>query len=271
MGEQMRFRLIPFSQNHPFANMAVDEAVYTAFKEGVGEPTLRLYGWVPRAVSLGLSQEAKSVINFTECRKRGMIIVRRPSGGEALIHGSDVSYSVTCNTGDLNLPDSIKMSYRVICRFLIRAYAKLGIDASFADDRPGYRRSQFCLAAKGAYDLCVNGRKLGGNAQKRARGVLFQHGSVPLNLNYYSLNGIFNEELRAPENDMISLSEALQSDISFKKFSEMMAEAFSEVFEVDFDRHGLTNYEVKLAEKFFRDKYSKYEYNVNRAKETVLA
>lgn len=167
------------------ANMAVDEALLNSFDPADSLPVLRLYGWEPPAFSLGKFQVADEVLDLAYCRAAGIPVVRRVTGGGVIYHASELTYSIVC--AQRHIPDatSVKGAFRTLCGFLLLAYNRLGLDASFAVDRhPGHgrlgERTPFCFAGKEEYDVLVNGRKIGGNAQRRMRGALLQHGSIPL-------------------------------------------------------------------------------------------
>lgn len=166
-------------------NMAIDEALLRSFDPALLLPVLRLYGWNPPALSLGRFQKAAEVLDLERCRADGVAIVRRVTGGGVIYHADELTYSLVCAPGQIPPADSIKDSFRVLTGFLLSFYRTLGLDAGYAADAvpEGIRlgqRTAFCFAGRESFDILAGGRKIGGNAQRRLKGVIFQHGSIPL-------------------------------------------------------------------------------------------
>jgi lipoate-protein ligase A len=167
------------------ANMAVDEALLESFDPDRSAPVLRLYGWHPPALSLGRFQDPATVLDLDRCRRDGVPAVRRITGGGVIYHADELTYSIVCSPRDLPDGATVKESFRHLTGFLLAFYRSLGLDAAWAADvaddasRLG-ERTAFCFAGKEDFDILVGGRKIGGNAQRRLRGAIFQHGSIPL-------------------------------------------------------------------------------------------
>jgi lipoate-protein ligase A len=179
------WRLIVTTPLSGAENMAIDEALLRSFDPTLSLPVLRLYGWNPPALSLGRFQKASAVLDLERCRDDGIAVVRRMTGGGVIYHADELTYSVVCAPGQIPPASSIKDSFRVLTGFLLAFYRALGLDASYAVDAlpEGTRlgeRTAFCFAGKESFDILANGRKIGGNAQRRSKGVIFQHGSIPL-------------------------------------------------------------------------------------------
>jgi lipoate-protein ligase A len=165
-------------------NMAVDEALLLSFDPAASHPLLRLYAWQPPALSLGRFQDAARVLDLDQCRTAGVPIVRRITGGGVIYHADELTYSIVCAPHHLLAATSIKDSFRLLTSFLLIFYANLGLAPRYAVDAcPDQRlgeRTPFCFAGKESYDILMKGKKIGGNAQRRLKGVIFQHGSIPL-------------------------------------------------------------------------------------------
>jgi len=178
-----KWRYIPLKKFSPHENMAIDEYLINYYrKEKI--PVIRVYGWDPEAISVGRNQDALSEIDVEECGRDCMGIVRRITGGGAILHGGELTYSVVCSEKEIGAEKArIKESFKKLNNFILNMYKKLGLAAGFADDEgkgEGRRRfSPFCFAGNEDYDVIINGKKIGGNAQRRIKGVIFQHGSVP--------------------------------------------------------------------------------------------
>src|SRR6266568_7439915 len=167
------------------ANMAIDEALLLNFDPVQSMPVLRLYGWQPPALSLGRFQQAEEVLDLGRCVTANVPVVRRITGGGVIYHGDELTYSLVCAPQQIPAAASVKASFRVLTSFLLCFYQKLGLDAAYAVDHMPHgtclgERADFCFAGKENYDILVNGKKIGGNAQRRMRSVIFQHGSIPL-------------------------------------------------------------------------------------------
>ncbi len=158
------------------SNMGLDEALMLRAGR-VNEAVLRIYGWSRPTLSLGRNQTARDRYDIEGARARGIDFVRRPTGGRAVLHHHEVTYSVTA---PVSLLGSLRESYRAINRLLIHGLRRLGVDAREADPhgaapRPGILPC-FVLPAKG--EIVAGGRKLVGSAQVRDGGALLQHGSI---------------------------------------------------------------------------------------------
>lgn len=184
--KRQAWRLIDTGPGDGAANMAVDEALLNRFIPGWSAPVLRLYEWAPPALSLGRFQKREEVLDTARCAAAGVPIVQRITGGGVIYHGKELTYSLVCSPVHVPPAASIKDSFRVLTSFLLRFYQKLGLDAAYAVAHPSSdktvlgTRTDFCFAGRESYDILVEGRKIGGNAQRRQREVIFQHGSIPL-------------------------------------------------------------------------------------------
>lgn len=163
-------------------NMAVDEAIMLSHAEGEGPPTLRLYSWSPPTVSVGLFQDINRKVDLDRCRELGIDVVRRPTGGRAVLHDKEITYSVVIKR-DL-LPGSVLQTYKFLSKGLLEAIKVLGLTPAIAEKpaKPSLSGSPACFDSPSWYEIEVSGRKLVGSAQTRQRDVLLQHGSILLEL-----------------------------------------------------------------------------------------
>lgn len=170
--------------------MAVDEALQAGFVPGRDRPVLRLYSWSPPCLSLGYAQPAGE-IDRDACRRAGIDLVRRPTGGRAVLHDRELTYAVVAGIDDPDVGGSIGQSYRAIAAGLLAGLRALGVAATLAPGRPdgdaAARRSGACFAVATRHELLWQGRKLAGSAQLRRHGVFLQHGSIPLAASRVSL------------------------------------------------------------------------------------
>jgi lipoate-protein ligase A len=161
--------------------MAVDEAILRVHLRRKNIPTLRFYGWQRPTLSIGHFQDYEKEVDADACRKFGVEVIRRPTGGKAVLHERELTYAVVAGADGSLIPADILASYRVISGCIARGLARIGIQASLkADGRQapeGTLRSS-CFSFPSRYELLVGGRKICGSAQMRSHGVFLQHGSL---------------------------------------------------------------------------------------------
>jgi lipoate-protein ligase A len=165
--------------------MAVDDALLEACASGeAGFPCLRFYQWDPPCLSLGVHQDPARAVDEEALREMGIDLVRRPTGGRAVLHDVELTYAVVgpCRSGDLAGP--VMTSYRRISEALVRGLTALGLEADLsAGDPPAGRASvEPCFARRSRCEIESRGEKLVGSVQLQRRGCLLQHGSIPLRL-----------------------------------------------------------------------------------------
>ncbi len=214
------------------ANMAVDEALLACFDPVRSRPVLRLYGWEPPALSVGRFQKAGQVIDLEKSNAARVPVVRRITGGGAVYHAGELTYAVVCAPHHIPRAASVKDSFRVLTSFLLRFYRQLGLDACYAIDRfpAGMglgERASVCFAGKESYDILIGGRKIGGNAQRRMKNIIFQHGSIPVEDRMAEGNAFFPGALPRLSEAAVALRGCGVS-ASFGELKENVARAFRE-------------------------------------------
>lgn len=162
--------------------MAIDEALLQTMAQASDpQPVLRFYGWNPATLSLGYAQSYDKEVNEAVCRAEGIDIVRRPTGGRAVLHQYELTYSVIAPEQDPNVSGTVTESYLKISKALLAGFQALGIPAEMSMGGAAKEASTAaCFDAPSWYELVVNGRKLVGSAQVRKEGILLQHGSILL-------------------------------------------------------------------------------------------
>jgi lipoate-protein ligase A len=263
-----RWRLVLSGHNDAYTNMAIDEAMLESYRSGASLPSLRIYGWEPEGISLGYFQDPDAVLYTDRCALQHTPFVRRVTGGEAIYHGDSLTYSIVCSIKDLGLPKSVKDSYLTLCLFLINFYRSFGAQADFFHqenkDVPGNKRSDFCFAAGQDFDIAVDGKKIGGNAQKRHKDIIFQHGSIPIKLDMAKIRHLFREDLSGVEGRISTLMEIAGPAVGFSAAAGMLAGSFAKTFGASFDENGLSALERDSAAKFKDDKYATDEWNYSK-------
>lgn len=172
------WRLLDTGSLSPVLNMAIDQAILMLHAQGQAPPTLRLYQWQPPAISLGLLQKRHD-LDLEACRRLGYEVVRRPTGGRAVLHHHDLTYAVVAGAAEKMLA-SVSAAYRLIAQGLLNAFHLLGIDAQM--DRQGDEayHTDICFLRGARGSVVHRGRKLVGSAQTWQAGSLLQHGSILL-------------------------------------------------------------------------------------------
>lgn len=182
-------------------NMAVDEAILAAYERADAPPgpTLRLYGWRPAAVSLGRSQRAEGSYDERVLQAQGIDLVRRPTGGTAMLHEFERTYAVVGALGIPPFSGGVIATYRKIADALTRGMTRLGVEATAVAPTRGVARetSVACFERLGAWEIAANGRKLVGSAQRRRRKAFLQHGSIPMRLAPNQLASVLGAPLDA--------------------------------------------------------------------------
>lgn len=253
------WRLIKSMPSDAFTNMAVDEAILRTVSAGKSPPTLRFYSWAPPAVSVGYFQKSFTDVDVEACRKLGIDVVRRLTGGRAVLHDKELTYSVICPENDTHFPDSILGTYKIISSCLIRGLSSLGLDASLTPfvKKGGKNAPSACFSSPSYYEITVAGNKLVGSAQRRGEGVFLQHGSILTEFDSERLVTILPGLDRLDR--VTSISDYLSVDMTtlisslVKGFEEELAISLSDGF--------LSDEEVALCEMYREEKYSQREWN----------
>ncbi|HXV76930.1 MAG TPA: lipoate--protein ligase family protein [Candidatus Polarisedimenticolaceae bacterium] len=225
-------------------NMAVDEAIldgYTATTGAIRPPTLRLYGWRPAALSLGKSQPAGESHDAPALRAAGVDLVRRPTGGWAVLHDHERTYALT---GPLRAPSfasGVLTTYRRVADALILALGGLGVEVGASGEAPARtttRASAACFTVTSAYEITAGGRKLVGSAQLRRRGGFLQHGSIPIRIDAARLAVVLGREIDAER--FTDLGTALGRIPDPDEVDRALCAGFSQAFDVKLRRGRLT-------------------------------
>lgn len=247
----MIWRFLPYSDGDAATNMATDEAILESHIDGLSPPTLRLYGFRPAAVSIGLSQKmpADTVKHIIDS---GFDVVRRPTGGRAVLHQGDLTYSFigasASSRHDGFLSDSITESYKQICAGLMEAFRILGLESELGETGSPYRHLQDCFLATTGCDLHHRGVKLIGSAQVRRRGAVLQHGSVPLRQEASLMSDLLGEPVAKDAHARhVNLFDALGKEIPISEFENAFAEGFARAFGTTLERGALTDNERRMA------------------------
>ncbi len=186
---------IPYEVKTGFENMQIDNNLLeNAIKNQQKEPVFRLYGWSPACVSLGRNQKS-DFIDENFLRENKIDITKRLTGGRALLHDDEITYSFICPVSYLKNGCSVIESYKEISQILIKAFQKVGIELDFGGVKKYKGHLDYCMLVSTGADLCWNGKKLIGSAQFRKNDYILQHGSILYDYKIDLLEKIFKEKV----------------------------------------------------------------------------
>jgi lipoate-protein ligase A len=230
----MRWRLIAYEEYDGATNMALDEAILAAHLKNLVPPTLRFYGFKPPCISIGHSQIIGSEV-LAKARLFGFDLVRRPTGGRAVLHANELTYSLIGSTGigSSGLSSSILEAYKQICLGLQLGMESLGLPLELGETKVPYKDLQDCFAATTGSDLHYQGKKMIGSAQLRRKQAVLQHGSILLNQDQKLLPKIFGHA----ESEVIrhaNLYEVLGKEISLEELTSCLSQGFAQAFDCQF-------------------------------------
>jgi lipoate-protein ligase A len=246
-------------------NMAVDEAILLEIGAGRSMPTLRLYSWEPACLSLGYAQSIKDIDNDA-LRDNGWTLVRRPTGGRAILHTDELTYSVTAPPNEPRVVGNVLESYRRLSKALLKALDLLGLNAQANPhgETPQNQLGPVCFEVPSNYEITADGKKLIGSAQARRKEGVLQHGSLPLYGDLTRITRVLyfpNEKERIQAADRLlehatTVETVINKRISIDQAAETFQTAFSEALGVTLIPGDLSPAEYRLAEELVEKKYA---------------
>ncbi|MDD5120524.1 MAG: lipoate--protein ligase family protein [Candidatus Omnitrophica bacterium] len=230
------FKLLRSSASSASYNMAVDAEIFRQYLEdGIG--LLRLYRWERPSFTYGFSQNPEEEIDFSSCASEGVGVAKRITGGGILFHHDEITYSFVCSKTDVGEPQGVFVSYRNICAFLMQFYKSLGLDPIFALQAGNFkdrmRGHQLCSASNEKYDITIGAKKIGGNAQKRKRQAIFQHGSIPCSIDW----NFVRRYIKSLPSDIAEHVTTLGEELKVVPEKDILEEKLIEAFESTFGVH----------------------------------
>jgi lipoate-protein ligase A len=249
--------------------MAIDEAILWSCQKGYVPPTLRFYGWKQPTLSIGYFQKVFEAFDVTACHEPTYPIVRRITGGRAVLHDQEVTYSIVLPKGDLLFSTSVLQAYRNLGMGLVAGCKILGIDAQMVlqprEKFPRSQRSPACFSSPSWYEILVGGKKLIGSAQKRLDTVLLQQGSILMSYNPKLLTPILRSQselsVAALSDRVTSIKDLLTDEISSQEVISAMVRGFEQGCGITVQEASLTALEWEIAHHFYETKYSQYVWN----------
>lgn len=245
-------------------NMAIDQALAELYAVTC-RPTLRLYRWSPACLSIGLAQRLERDVDRAACAARGIDVVRRPTGGRAILHDQELTYALVLGT-QTALPDgttlssSILRSYRMISGALVAGLAELGLSPQLAP-RPERQasKSAACFDLPGDYEITVDGRKLIGSAQARQQETVLQHGSLLLHADADALAAVLRLPPDLPADALaqrlVALDELLGYQPGFEAVAAALVRGFEQSWQIVLEPGELTKQERQRAEQLVAERF----------------
>ena len=250
------WRLLKTENNTASTNMAIDRAVLFANSEKKIPPTVRFFTWSPPAISIGYFQSLEDEVDLDVCKSLGVDYVRRITGGGAVFHDKELTYSIVIPESHPQIPKNIMESYERICGAIIKGLKQIGIESTYVPIN----------------DIVTDRKKISGNAQTRKARTVLQHGTILVDVDVdkmFSLLKIPNEKIKDKmiadvKQRVTSIRHILGRDISFNETAEAMKIGFEEEFNMELVQGSLTEEEIKLSKEFEKEFFSSKDWNHRR-------
>ncbi len=243
--------------------MATDEAILRAVRTGRILPTLRFYAWEPACLSLGRAQKVTDV-DQKALQTVGFDLVRRPTGGKAILHTDELTYSIVAPQEEPRVTGSIMESYRRLSAGLLRGLEQLGITDLAADQKveQGQLEGPVCFEVPSNYEITVGGRKLVGSAQMRALGTVLQHGTLPLQGDISRICALLRSR---PDPSYVharatTVEETLGRSVTWESAAEALSAGLAETLNLHLEPGELTDEEFTWTEELRAEKYATDEW-----------
>jgi lipoate-protein ligase A len=254
-----RWRLLTTGYLDGATNMAIDEAISQAVQAGLVPPTLRFFGWIPACLSLGQAQPSADV-DREACRTDGVDVVRRPTGGRAILHTDELTYSVIAPDNEPRVVGTIVESYRRLSEGLLTGLMLMGVPTHQAERPDNHDSDQgpICFEVPSNYEIVFGGKKLVGSAQMRKAGVVLQHGTLPLRGDIARISQYL---ISQPDADRVrqratTVEAAIGRVLDFEDAARCMANGFARALNLDLQLADLTGHERAWMEELRREKYA---------------
>jgi len=237
-------------------NMAIDRAILVANSKKMVPPTVRFYGWAPSAISIGYFQQLQGEVDIDACENHGVDYVRRITGGGAVFHENELTYSIVVSEDHPKISKNILESYGTICGAVINGLSHLDIQSSYAPIN----------------DIIVHGKKISGNAQTRKYQTVLQHGTILTDVDVekmFSLLKVPNEKIKDKmisnvKERVTSIKHQKKEMITFDEVASAMKKGFEEAFDVTLEQGALIKEEEELTAEFISTCFGTKQWNQKR-------
>ena len=251
-----KWRLLQTGASTAARNMAIDRAVLVANSNGKVPPTVRFFAWKPSAISIGYFQSLDDEVDLGVCRDLGVDYVRRITGGGAVYHEDELTYSIVIPESHKEISKNIMESYGRICGAIMKGLGHIGIDSEY----------------KPINDIISDGKKISGNAQTRKMKTVLQHGTILTDVDVdkmFSLLRVPDEKIKDKliadvKERVTSIKHIKGREVAFEKVARAMKKGFEEEFGVKLVKGTLTDEEEELAKKFERECFAAKDWNHRR-------
>lgn len=263
----------------PSFNMALDEALMDWHSEGSIPPVIRFYEWNPATVSIGYFQRAERDIDLQAVKEQGLGFIRRPTGGRAVLHEHELTYSIIVSEQYPNMPTTVTEAYRVLSEGLLEGFRNLGMDAYFSVPETEEQqadlkkpKSAVCFDAPSWYELVVEGKKVAGSAQTRQKGVILQHGAILLDMDQEKLLSVFNfaseeekEKMRAklPEK-AVAINDLVSEPMTIAQCVKAFKKGFEQSLTISLEPYTLTEEQLQYVVALEEKKYLTEDWNFRK-------
>lgn len=260
------WRLIRSAPASGAENMAVDDAMLQAVCDQKSPSTLRLYAWHPPCLSLGYAQPFRDV-DTSRLQKLEWDIVRRPTGGRAILHTDELTYALIAPDHHPSFSGGVLVSYKKISKAFARALEILGMEVNISSDRTlseDQRQEPVCFQSPSAYEITVQGRKIVGSAQLRRRGAVLQHGTLPLygdisricQVLKYDSESARQAAIQRVRTQSATIEDALHIKVQWESVAQALTRSFEELLGWRFSEEDLSPHEKDLSQSLLESRYA---------------
>jgi lipoate-protein ligase A len=247
-------------------NMAVDEALLESIGRGDSLPALRLYAWDPPCLSLGYAQPVSDV-DLPRLSKHGWDLVRRPTGGRAILHTDELTYAVIASRREPRLAGTLLESYEHLASALLAALRSLGLPVEMqppAATPSATNPNPVCFEVPSSGEITVGGKKLVGSAQARRKEGILQHGSLPLRGELGRVTQVLafpNEAARSEAAARLlaraaTVESILGREVAWEEAAQAFIAAFGKTLALELQPSQLTPIEERRATELASSKYA---------------
>jgi lipoyl(octanoyl) transferase len=264
------FRFIDTGVQDAALNMAIDEAILTHYLAGSIPPTLRVFRWSHDSISLGRFQDVEREIEVERCSTQGISLVRRPTGGRAVYHRDEFTYSLVIGKRE-GVPSGVVAAYAYLLQGIQHALTALGIESVISEEHVSKNPSAACFASSTQADLTSHGYKIVGSAQVWKDDALLQQGSLPIvehSADFFALLRFPSEESRQQAlTQYLKKTTALHTlapTATWNDIAHAFHHGFTTFLQHDFTPTQLTPSEWELARQLVNEKYKQLDWRKPR-------
>ncbi|MBP8614157.1 MAG: lipoate--protein ligase family protein [Firmicutes bacterium] len=277
----MKVRLLCHGPMKGKFNMAVDEGIQNAVRRGEACPTLRFYEWEPACLSLGYFQDVDKEVDIKSLERLGVDLVRRPTGGKAVLHDDELTYSVAIPERDL--PGTVLETYKLLSEAIVNGLRSLGVAAEMVSLERGVtvRDSRFqqaaCFSAPSWYEVVALGKKIVGSAQVRRGGIILQHGSIPFHMDAAKVVKCLKTSSQAQadrlesmlSNKSAGLCQVCNTNITRRDVEASLVLSFTHTLGWNIEKGYLTKDEIQESLELSQNKYGQESWTMTRGKQSA--